>query len=664
MGVAPGTPRALRAVGICLAAVWLVFLLHVAFGLAGSGTHTLFNSWVYDGLVLAAALGCLARAALVREDRLAWAVVGLGAAAWFGGELYWTLAFSGVSEPPYPSPADALYLAYYPLAYAGLFLLVHRRVASLSRGLWLDGGIAALAVVSIGVAVVLQPIVAATSGSVAAVATNLAYPLGDLTLMALVIVVFGLSGWRPGRAWVLLGIGFGVTAIADGIFLVQSAKGTYTEGTVLDALWPAGLLLVAYAAWQPAPRRARSEVGGWRMVVVPTGCALVALTLLVGQDLWHPSRAAIVLAGATLVLVTARMSLSFLDNQRMLVASRHEALTDALTSLGNRRRLMADLESALEAAGPADPRLVVLFDLNGFKRYNDTFGHPAGDELLSRLGRRLAEAVRPTGLAYRLGGDEFCAIVRPTVAGTDIVARAAAALRERGEGFAIDASHGVVELAVEALDVREALQLADRRMYRDKGSGRASASRQTRDVLLETLRERQPELHVHLRDVADLATAVGRRLEMGPEELDEVARAAELHDVGKMAIPDAILHKAGPLEEDEWSFMRRHTVIGERILAAAPALVPVARIVRSSHERFDGRGYPDGLSGDDIPLGARIVAVCDAFDAMTSDRAYRAALTRDQALAELNRESGRQFDPLVVEAFLRTAGVVLDPAPA
>jgi two-component system, cell cycle response regulator len=178
-----------------------------------------------------------------------------------------------------------------------------------------------------------------------------------------------------------------------------------------------------------------------------------------------------------------------------------------------------------------------------------------------------------------------------------------------------------------------------------------SASHQSRDVLLRTLSERRPELQLRLRDIGELALAVGRELQMGPEGLDEVARAAELHDVGKVAVPDAILDKPGALDPVEWSFMRRHPLIGERILLAAPALRPVARPVRSSHERFDGSGYPDGLRGDEIPLGARVVAVCDAFDAMTTERPYRDPVTEADAVAELRRCAGTQFDPVVVEAF-------------
>jgi HD-GYP domain-containing protein (c-di-GMP phosphodiesterase class II) len=139
---------------------------------------------------------------------------------------------------------------------------------------------------------------------------------------------------------------------------------------------------------------------------------------------------------------------------------------------------------------------------------------------------------------------------------------------------------------------------------------------------------------------------------MSDEQRTAVRQAAALHDIGKAAVPDAILNKPGPLSEDEWVFMRRHTVIGERIMQAAPALAAAAPLVRSSHERFDGAGYPDALAGREIPLGASVIAVCDAYDAMVSDRPYRAALTHAEALAELQRCAGTQFDPAVVRAFV------------
>ena len=336
-----------------------------------------------------------------------------------------------------------------------------------------------------------------------------------------------------------------------------------------------------------------------------------------------------------------------------LAQSQHEATTDALTGLGNRRRLLAELEAALEQPPAATPRRLLLFDLDGFKTYTDPFGHPAGDALLQRLADKLGAAVG-AGAAYRLGGDEFCVL---TATGQDPDAATAAtadALTEHGEGFRIGSSWGSVDLHEEAADATAAMQLADRRMYARKNGGRPSAGRQTRDVLLATLTAREPDLSVHVQDVAELAVAVGRQLDLGPVALDELARAAELHDIGKVAIPDSILSKPGPLSDDEWSFMRRHTIIGERILLAAPAMAGVALLVRSHHERYDGSGYPDRLAGDDIPLGARIIAVCDAFHAMTHPRVYRDPVGARDAIAELQRHAGRQFDPALVAALVAT----------
>jgi diguanylate cyclase (GGDEF)-like protein len=332
---------------------------------------------------------------------------------------------------------------------------------------------------------------------------------------------------------------------------------------------------------------------------------------------------------------------------------REQALTDALTGLGNRRKLAADLDERLARASESRPLVLMMFDLDGFKSYNDTFGHLAGDAVLARLGGKLADAVAPYGTAYRLGGDEFCALARIPAGELDtVVAAATAALEESGKNFSVGASWGAVLLPHEAMNLDHALQIADQRMYTRKKGRPSLAMDQTRDVLLRIIHAKQPSLEDHSSDVAELCLRVGRRLEMNAEELDELARAAELHDVGKVGIPDAILDKPGQLDENEWQFMHQHTVLGERILSAAPALRPVARIVRATHERWDGRGYPDGLSGEQIPLGARIIAACDAYDAMTTDRCYRRAIAHADACEELRREAAHQFDPAVTSALL------------
>ena len=342
-----------------------------------------------------------------------------------------------------------------------------------------------------------------------------------------------------------------------------------------------------------------------------------------------------------------RLTLTFKENVSMLRASRDEAKTDALTGLGNRRALAESIEE-LDGA----PVVLALFDLDGFKHYNDTFGHPAGDALLVRLGANLAACLERRGRAFRMGGDEFCVLIEP---GNDdpeqLVRSAAAALSESGDGFTIGCSFGSILLPQEATDPAEALRVADQRMYAQKHAGRMSAGRQSKDVLLTALTERSPDLGGHLSSVAELAERTARRLALPAEEVERIRLAGELHDAGKVAIPEAILAKPGPLSEDEWAFVRRHPLIGERIVRSAPSLSRVAELVRSTHERFDGQGYPDRLQADAIPLGSRIVAVCDAFDAMTAGRPYAAARTPEEALEELRRCAGTQFDPAVVETF-------------
>ncbi len=388
--------------------------------------------------------------------------------------------------------------------------------------------------------------------------------------------------------------------------------------------------------------------------VAPTLLAVASIGLLLfnGSGPLDPAR---LLAAAALVAVLLHLGRAFCAYAKVMKQREREALTDALTGLANRRALSADLDAVLHQLEPAAPALLAVFDLDGFKDYNDTFGHLAGDALLVRLSAKLSASVAERGRAYRMGGDEFCVIVRSGDGQTlDGVQRAAAALTETGDGFAIGSSHGVVHMPDEARDAEAALHIADRRMYDSKGLSHTSAKGQSRDVLLAALREHNPELGDHTRGVRELAEAVARRLGLDAGDVDLVGSTADLHDVGKVAIPRAILDKTRALDADEWSFMRRHTLIGERIISAAPALSDVAAAVRSSHERWDGAGYPDGLVGAACPLAARIVAVCDAFDAMITNRAYAAPRSTERAVRELRRCSGGQFDPAVVAAFEAT----------
>ena len=623
------------------------------------------SSEVLHFVLLGAATALLLlRAWAVRAERAGWLLLGLAVLSWSAGELVWTLAFAERDPLPFPTVSDALWLAFLPASYAGLLLLLRSRVRTLRTGLWIDGLVGALLVASLGSVVLFDAVVDGTGGSMSTIAVNLAYPLGDAVLIGLVVTTLALTGWRPDASWTLILGGLAATALADVVFLWQTATGSYEQGATVDALWPAGMLALAAASWQP--RRAASGAGleGRRALAAPVVLAVASVAVLGYASFASMNGVAVALAIAALAGVLLRAGMTFRDNMRLLAQSRRDALTDALTGLGNRRRLVADLEAEFPTDS-ARPRLLVLLDLDGFKDYNDAYGHSAGDALLARLAANLADAVRPwRGRAYRIGGDEFCALIdwEPTAQGNRVAA-IADALAERGGAFDIRASHGAVALGTEADDPDAALQLADTRMYANKASTGFGLAREARAVLLEALGAREPDLRDHVDGVAELCRAVGARMGMDAEELDELVRAAELHDIGKLAIPDTILSKPGPLDVAEWEFMRRHTVIGEAILAAAPALRPVGALVRATHERWDGRGYPDGRKGVEIPLGARIIFVCDTFHAMTSDRCYRAALTPAQALAEMSHCAGTQFDPAVVRAF-REVMVELSAMPA
>jgi two-component system cell cycle response regulator len=645
--------RAVRRAAWLLIAAWLLlWQSHVLFDF---GAGPLFSRFAHDAVLLAAALLC-GWAGLTkpeRGERRAWLLIAAAITAWTFGEIYYTAVLWTAEEIPIPSPADAGYLLFPPLLLAGVLVLLRSRTRDVPGTLWADGITAALAVSAACAALVFETVQDNASGQTLEIAVGLAYPLVDLVLIGVIVGALASTGWRLDRTWILLFAGTALFWFADSKYLVATAGAGYVPGSWFDAGWWIGMLLIGAAAWQPvrpAPVVAADE--RLRRIVVPLCFGSGGLALLVYGCVTDLNLVAVGLAAASLLAVMARTMLTFRANVAMLRASREEAATDALTGLGNRRALARTLERRLPGASPDEPLVLVLFDLDGFKLYNDTFGHPAGDALLVRLGAGLSAFVDGIGTAFRMGGDEFCALLEPAGGPVEpLVAGAAAALSERGEGFEIGCSYGAIELPAEASDVAEALRIADQRMYAQKNAGRMSASRQSKDVLLRALAERNPDLRSHLSGVAVLAEATALRLRLGHEEVEQVRHAAELHDVGKVAVPDAILSKPGPLDDDEWAFIRRHTLIGERIVSAAPALIQVAALVRSSHERWDGGGYPDRLAREQIPLGARIVAVADAFDAMTGPRPYTTARTQTEALQELRRCAGTQFDPAVVEAF-------------
>lgn len=438
-------------------------------GVGGSGVASAVNGPVYDAVVVAAGLACLLRARESRAERAAWLALGAAVLSWAAAEVYWTAYIEGNPSAPYPSPADIGYLAFYPLAVVGLYLLVRARAKELDPRLWMDGAIAALGTGALGAALIFEFVADHARGSSLEVLTTLAYPLGDIILLSLAVGVIALTRWRPGRTWSLLLAGLAAMAVADVAYTLQSYGGTLPAGAWIEPIYLASAVFVGAEAWQSETKMIEPDArfDGWRELVVPGIVAVTMIALVALQYFSHASALTTLLWSATMLAVLGRLVLSLRTNKALL----EQVQTDRLTGLGSRARLEIDLEARCSRAAE-EPVAVVLFDLNGFKRYNDRFGHPAGDEMLGQLGGRLRAAVAPEGFAYRTGGDEFVVLIDGVTDAVAVTRRAAAALSTRGYGYDISASWGLAEVPEEADAPSSALQLADVRMYAQKESRR------------------------------------------------------------------------------------------------------------------------------------------------------------------------------------------------
>lgn len=317
---------------------------------------------------------------------------------------------------------------------------------------------------------------------------------------------------------------------------------------------------------------------------------------------------------------------------------------DPVTGLPTHDRLLADLRGELDRGHEVT---LYLFALDGFKDYNSAYGDACGDALLGWLARKLRDAVGSYGSAYRMRGGSFALLAVGSERFTNaLCASAASALSETGDGFQISSDVGQAALPREVVSPVAALELAARRAAQHATERHVKSGRRAPADANEALRLVRPR-----QDVTELAAAIARSLDVPESEIEHVQNAVRLCDLGNVAVPRAVLGYPGDITGPEWQLIHLHTLVGERLLAGPLRMEPVARLVRHSHERWDGLGYPDGMAGEAIPLGSRIVFVCSAFHDMTSDRPHRAALDALDALAQLQRGAGTQFDPAVVAAF-------------
>jgi two-component system, cell cycle response regulator len=463
--------RALRvALAILLLGGTVLIALHYWLDLGGS-LHGTLSAAVYDAVVLGAGIACLVRASVFGRERAAWILIGAAILVWGAAEIYWSTVIENDPGAPYPSPADAGYLLFYPLAYAGLALLVRARAQEIEWRLWLDGAIAALGTAALGAAFVFDFVAEKSEGTPVEIVTTLAYPLGDIGMLAMVVGVVALTGWRPGRTWSLLLAGLAALVVADIAYTLQLTEEALPGGSWVEPIYLIGAVCLGASVWQPAAAAEISSPGEDRRreMIVPPVFAGVMIGLFAMQYFSATSGLSTILWAATMTAVIVRLAMSDRENKHLL----EQVRTDPLTGLANQGRMQVDLPLRVSRASEAEPLLLMLFDLNGFKHYNDTFGHPAGDELLRKLGGALGEAVGEDGDAYRIGGDEFCVLLGGEPDCFNAVGRAAAqALTAAGPGYAVSSSWGVVEIPREETEASAALQLADTRMYAQKESRR------------------------------------------------------------------------------------------------------------------------------------------------------------------------------------------------
>jgi diguanylate cyclase (GGDEF)-like protein len=624
-------------------------------------------------------------------------------------------------QSPFPSWADVGYMVGYVTMMAGILLLPSKPLPGIIRvRVLLDSLIVVAALVTFSWFFSLGPIALDGSQPLLGRSLGAAYPVMDLAMISCVLLLATFSH-EPGirRVRNLLCVGVVTFVVADSGYSYQTLNGSYETGQPLDAGWFLANLLFGQAAF--LVRRLRSNRSAashktdegrgtslWRLLapyaLVP---AVAALLVYVNQTKASGPLAGGVYgcSGVLVALMMVRQVFAIAENSRLnrfLQEAYRElealATTDSMTGLANHRvfqeRIREEVDHARE---DGTPLAFLLIDVDRFKQYNDSFGHPAGDEALKIVASILKENVRTIDLVARYGGEEFAAVLPNTSAVEAILV--AERIRQVCEATEfpyreVTLSIGVAVGTGEPCDL---VERADMALYAAKHAGRngvvcegispevnallaqialaksnalpmgwsvasdpvgQALQKPAVQGLLAMLDLRDREVERHCERVAHLCLRLAQEagklgvVRMTPEDVENLCVGALLHDVGKVGVPDAVLHKAEPLSEQDWSLIRLHSADGAKIVGRFPELAGAVPLVRSHHERWDGGGYPDGLEGDAIPLGARLFALADTMDAMGSDRPYRRAISFAEIRDEIRKMLGRQFDPRLVQALM------------
>jgi two-component system, cell cycle response regulator len=694
VGADPVVRRAVLA-----GATWLVGYGIATPFVAGSerGEKMLGDVLFLVPVVAAAILTWMAASRVGGRHRRLWRVMAVSNLCWLGGELTWSYYEIFLhQESPFPSAADVFYLASVALVLPAIVLGFRSGVRTkVWRGM-LDVSVAMIAVAVTGFRFLIMPQL--SDGWSLSTVTSIAYPALDVAVLMLLCSMAFSGNRHVPRSVVLIGLAFAVTAITDGVYTYLATVNEYATGGWLDIGWEIEAVLMCVAALVALRRRELDAIAHENNRDVGLPLIIGGAAVGFGIMMWDATDGNLPLSSALLgcaavIGMVARLVLTAREKASVAVRLKralHEqerlAVTDGLTGLHNRRFFEAVLPIESQRAVRAKTHMgVLVLDVDLFKSVNDEHGHQAGDAVLVELADRIKRTSRPTDVVARYGGEEF--VILLPGADAEVLLEVAERLRRTvsetafvlpdGAARSVTMSVGGACIPEHATTPEELIKAADRAMYGAKDRGRnqviiGEVSMADHDapvhndddlMILERVADEIDALlseSPHSRVMAAWTATIAEALGLDPITTRRAMIAARLHDVGKLVVPNHVLSKPGPLSAEEWEEVRRHPTEGRRLVGLSPHRKTIAAVVEQHHERFDGRGYPNQLSGEDIMIEARIVSVCDAWAAMRADRPYRAALSVDDARAQLRLGSGTQFDQSVVGAFLalETRGLV------
>ena len=598
---------------------------------------------------------------------------------------------------PSPIPqtaANVIALSAYPLLLAGIWRLPRRTLSVPAQiRISLDGLMVVTSALTFSWYFVLGPTYLESQRSLESKITDILFPAGDILLVACLLLLGGRTGYFR-SVLLLFAIGLIIVDAADVAFSYVALNHPFAPGTLLDIVWSLGFMLIGVAVWtsRQAMTFTRIEDEPGRLASLGASLMPYALLPLVGALVLYTEQASSqailkhgVFCGAFMLvsLILGRQVLALLENRELNGKLEALATMDPLTGLYNHRTFHKRLaEEAARASREGQALAVVMLDLDNFKFFNDAYGHAAGDDVLRQLTAALRGATLPEDTLGRFGGDEF-ALLLP-VATIDSLRQGVSALGiqqsleaslstlafqppESPSVIPLTVSVGVALFPADADSPWEALELADKRLMHVKTGGgsdrpaeqlcrelaRSLSGFPMLNALVTAVDNKDRYTRRHSEDVLTYSVQIAEGLGLDPETRRTVQIAALLHDVGKIGVPDRILRKPCALTDEEFQAVQQHPVMGAVIVGAVPGFEETLDAVRHHHERWDGNGYPFGLRGEETPFLARLIAVADAFSAMTTDRPYRKGMVCQKALGILEEGAGTQWDPDCVHALLR-----------